>query len=208
MNATRANMLRVPTTTVPIMTSCRRPDSSSWTRVAEEVGLAELDGVIEVVRVGDSVCEVVGVMECDGDSEKEPDGDSDSVGVAVRECVSDSVRDWDLDSVTVFVLVRDSESLRVEESDHDALPLPVSENEIERDWDADGVPVRLVAESFIDGVTITDFEMDDDLVRVKHCTPAHENSFKVLARVYGTYATGLIRMPRRPSKAVQASCRT
>jgi hypothetical protein len=93
MNATRAKMLRVPTTTVPIMTSCRRPDSSSRTRVAEEVGLAELEGEIEDERVGDSVCDIVGVVDCDGESDIVGDCESDSVGDSDSVGVPDSVGD-------------------------------------------------------------------------------------------------------------------
>jgi hypothetical protein len=86
-------MLRVPTTTVTRMTSCRRPVSSSMTRVAEEVGLAELDGVIEDDRVGDSVCDVVGVVERDIESVMVCDGDSDIVGVSVSVGDDESVDD-------------------------------------------------------------------------------------------------------------------
>jgi hypothetical protein len=68
--------------------------------------------------------------------------------------------------------------------------------------------VRFVGDNSTEGVMIADFDMDTDLVNVKHCTPAHENSSKILTRVYGAYASGLISMPRSPSKEVQASRRT
>jgi hypothetical protein len=120
---------------------------------------------------------------------------------------TDSVRDGDSDSETVVVPVSDSDSWSAEESDRDALPLAVSKDESRRDRDDDSVHVLSVGDIFIEGVTTTDFIIDADLVNVKHCVPAHENSLKVLTRVYGAYAMWLTSMPRCPSKVVQASCR-
>jgi hypothetical protein len=68
--------------------------------------------------------------------------------------------------------------------------------------------VRFVGDNSTEGVMIADFDIEADLVNVKHCTPAHENSSKVLPRVYGAYAVRFISMPRSPSKEVQASRRT
>jgi hypothetical protein len=86
--------------------------------------------------------------------------------------------------------------------------LKLGDNENEGERDDEGVPERFVGDSSTECVSIDEFDVDNDLVNVKHCTPAHENSSKILTRVYGAYATGLISMPRRPLNDVQASCRT
>jgi hypothetical protein len=110
INATRAKMLTVPTTTVPRITSCRRPRSSSTTRVAVEVGLVELDGVIEDVRVGDCDLDIVGVVECDGESDVVGDCDLESVGDSDSVEDSESVVVGEADSVGVSVALGDDEN--------------------------------------------------------------------------------------------------